>query len=92
MRKPRALFELGRLVATPGVLDAVPRGELLSAVGRHLKGDWGEVPDGDARENELALRCGFRIVSAYRRANGTEFFIITEADRSYTTVLLKNEY
>ncbi len=88
------LFELGQLVATPGALDALeeagqtPR-EFLR---RHQSGDWGEVCDADKRENELSLTHGFRIFSAYRTTSNTRLWIITEADRSATTILLPSEY
>ena len=89
------LFPLGSIVATPGALallkDAgVDPAELLQ---RHQRGDWGEVPDEDARENELSVGRGFRILSSYRVGNeGTRIWIITEADRSSTCLLLPEEY
>jgi hypothetical protein len=58
---------------------------------RHRSGDWGDVPPEDARENEFSLRHGFRIVSSYRVA-GERLWIITERDRSVTTLLLPSEY
>jgi hypothetical protein len=87
-------FPLGRVVATPGALAA------LQAAGRapqeflrrHLAGDWGEVPVEDRRENELSVREGFRVLSAYRTRLGETLWIITEADRSITTILLPSEY
>jgi hypothetical protein len=66
--------------------------DILSALSRHSRGDWGDVGDADREENELSLREGFRLLSAYRAANGTKFWVITEADRSLTTVLLPEEY
>ena len=59
---------------------------------RHASGDWGELDDEDRKENELSLREGFRLVSAYRLKTGEELWIITEADRSVTTLLLPEEY
>jgi len=59
---------------------------------RHLTGDWGEVDDHDRRENELSVVQGFRLLSAYTLSNGTKLWIITEADRSATTLLLPSEY
>ena len=87
-------FALGRLVATPGALDALQQAgqsgyELLR---RHASGDWGEVGAEDARENELSVREGFRILSSYQVAAGVTVWIITEADRSATTLLLPSEY
>ncbi len=88
------LFALGRVVATPGALEALrsaemDAGELLR---RHVTGDWGDVSPDDARENELSVREGFRILSSYRLAGGVTIWIITEADRSATTLLLPGEY
>jgi hypothetical protein len=59
---------------------------------RHVSGDWGDLNESDRQENELSVREGFRILSAYRMSDGTRFWIITEADRSVTTVLLPEEY
>ena len=88
------LFPLGRLVATPGALALIRRvGEdhLPTLLERHRSGDWGEVPEEDARENEFSARHGFRIVSSYRVA-GDKLWIITEADRSPTPFLLPEKY
>lgn len=87
-------FELGRLLATPGALRAVERtgSELLHYLQRHWRGDWGEVCEADRRENEYSLNRDLRLLSAYRLADGTKIWIITEADRSATTVLLPEEY
>jgi hypothetical protein len=87
-------FELGRVVATPGALRALERTEQLPAefLDRHVNGDWGEVPDEDKQENELSVEHGFRIVSAYTTSAGEKIWVITEADRSYTTILLPSEY
>lgn len=90
-----ALFPLGRVVATPGALALLAEAgadarELLE---RHVRGDWGGVSPEDAKENELSVREGFRIVSSYPIGdNGAKIWIITEADRSSTTVLLPEEY
>ena len=59
---------------------------------RHLSGDWGEVCAEDAKENEFSLEHGFRLLSAYVLRDGTKVWIITEADRSATTILLFSEY
>lgn len=89
---PLPKFEPGILLTTPGAQAAVPPEELLTCLCRHLTGDWGEVCPADAEENELSLREGFRLLSAYTASNGTRFWVITEADRSATTVLLPEEY
>lgn len=86
-------FPLGLLVATPGALDlldrmAVNASELLQ---RHQRGDWGDVPPEDAAENELSIVNGNRILSSYT-VGGERIWIITEADRSSTTLLLPEEY
>lgn len=90
----RALFELGQVVATPGALKAL--GEAgqtpLEFLVRHQTGDWGELDDHDKQENELALKKGFRLLSAYRTAKGERIWIITEWDRSVTTLLLPSDY
>lgn len=85
-------FPLGRIVATPGLLEAVPNEERLQALQRHARGDWGEVDAEDAQENEISLKEGFRLLSAYTSAAGVKFWVITEADRSATTFLLPEEY
>jgi hypothetical protein len=89
----KARFRLGKLVATPGALNAAPSPEaLLDLVQRHASGDWGDLDAHDRRENEIAVRRGgLRILSAYQ-LDGTRFWIITESDRSVTTILLPDEY
>ena len=89
-----ALFPLGRLVATPGALDAIWRNGAgaWTYLSRHVTGDWGDLSAADKAENELSLREGFRILSAYSLTDGTRIWIITEADRSATTLLLPDEY
>jgi hypothetical protein len=86
------LFELGQVVSTPGALEALTAEDIRKALGRHQRGDWGDVKPDDWRENELSLREGFRLWSVYHAANGTKFLVITEADRSSTCVLLPDEY
>jgi hypothetical protein len=77
---------------TPGVRDSIPAPEFLAALARHARGDWGMVDKQDWKENDLSLREGFRILSAYQSKDGTRFWIITEADRSSTCILLPQEY
>lgn len=88
------LFDLGHIVATPGALRALQRAEQLPAefLDRHTTGDWGELVDGDKQENEFSVRNGFEILSAYTTSAGDKIWIITEADRSATTLLLPEEY
>ncbi len=87
------LFPLGRVVATPGALSSLAvagqdPGELLE---RHQRGDWGEVPPEDARENRRSVANGWRILSSYA-VGSDRIWIITEADRSSTCLLLPYEY
>lgn len=88
--KPK--FSLGSLVATAGVLEVVPQDEIMHALSRHLRGDWGEVDEEDRDANEHGLIQALRLLSVYHSKSGTKFWIITEHDRSSTTVLLPSEY
>ena len=88
------LFRLGQVVATPGVLEEFKASgdDPLAFLIRHSCGDWGEVNAEDSGENDLSVIRGLRILSAYTMSNGTRFWIITEADRSSTCILLPSEY
>ncbi|MFA5407289.1 MAG: hypothetical protein WC343_00790 [Bacilli bacterium] len=86
-----AKFESGRKFVTPGVLDVISDDVICSLLDRHLAGDWGDVPPADARQNEWSLEHGERLVSMYN-VDGTKILIITERDRSATTVLLPEDY
>lgn len=89
----RPKFPLGQLVATPNALSTLDARDVAAAVRRHAAGDWGdELDEHDRRENELSLVRGYRLLSAYRDRNGTRFWIISEANRSATTVLLPEDY
>ena len=95
--KPNAViiaetFRLGMVCATPGVIEEIPVNDQMTALQRHAQGDWGELDSEDWAENELSLKEGFRLFSVYRSAQGVKFWIITEADRSATTLLLPSEY
>lgn len=79
-------------MATPNALDQVPPANMLAALIQHAEGNWGEVCPEDRKANEQALRGGFRILSVYRTQAGTRFWIISEADRSATTVLMPEDY
>ena len=87
-------FPPGQTVATPGALQAFAAAaeSPLPYLRRHLSGDWGDVDTHDREENEFSLSHGFRLLSAYTLQTGTRFWIITEADRSATTLLLPEEY
>jgi hypothetical protein len=90
----KAKFSTGQIAATPGAIEALTQADqgILDFLLRHVTGDWGEVCKEDAEENELSLREGFRLLSAYRTRLGVRLWIITEADRSVTTLLLPEEY
>jgi len=92
MKKP--LFPLGQVVSTPGALEEMARANTngMMLLLRHVTGDWGEVCEEDAKENDLSVEKGFRILSAYTLSTGVKIWIITEADRSATTFLLPSEY
>lgn len=88
-------FELGALVATPAALAACGEATIAPSelVERHASGDWGDVPKEDAKENELSVREGYLIISGYPVGEeGERVWIITEADRSSTCLLLPHEY
>jgi hypothetical protein len=89
-----ALFALGQTVITPGAHEALEiAGQTATEfLRRHVSGDWGELSDDDVKENELSLEQGFRLLSRYETAKGERIWIITEADRSATTILLPMEY
>ncbi len=92
--KTSPLFPLGRVVATPGALEALEDAGQLASIflDRHVSGEWGEVEDEDAQENDLSVCEGFRILSAYRTERGAKLLVITEADRSSTCILLPEEH
>ncbi len=83
---------LGMIVATPNALANVSSEEIQRALQRHVIGDWGELDAEDKKTNDLALEFGERLLSAYKSASGTKFWIITESDRSVTTILLPEDY
>lgn len=89
-----ARFPLGRVVATPGALRVLEEANqnAFEFLAKHQAGDWGELCEEDIRENEFSVLNGFRILSAYRTRNNVKIWVITEADRSATTLLLPDEY
>jgi len=89
-----AKFTLGKVVATPGALAALERAGQTPAffLEKHASGDWGEISRADDKANSIALREGGRLVSAYRTILNETIWVITEYDRSVTTVLLPEEY
>jgi len=89
---PEPKFPLGDVYITPAAQEALSLEEVAQSLLRHSKCDWGDAVDDDRRENEVALAEGYRLFSVYHTSTGTKFWIITEADRSSTTVLLPDDY
>ena len=89
---PVPRFPVGRLMITPAAAHVVPADEAAKALRRHAAGDWGTVDAEDWASNDAALRYGTRLMSSYRTQDKTVFWIITEADRSVTTILLPSDY
>ena len=96
---PELLIQGSLRVVVEGVLHEIEPGLLEAAeqdpaefLARHSVGDWGDLVEEDKRENELSLAKGFRLLSAYALGTGVKIWIITERDRSATTILLPNEY
>ena len=88
------LFKLGQVVATPSAIDLLRSLALnpLIFLGRHAMGDWGNLDDHDRQCNRDALKHGLRLLSSYQLTRSDRLWIITEADRSSTTLLLPQEY
>jgi len=87
-------FALGQTFITPGAEEAlqIAGQTAIEFLRRHMSCDWGELSEDDIRENELSLKSGYRLLSNYRTGKGQQIWIITEADRSATTLLLPSEY
>jgi hypothetical protein len=92
--RQQPLFSLGQLVATPGALAALEKAGQgpLDFLSRHVHGDWGDLCEEDRRENQFSLERGFRLLSSYRTLADVKLYVITEGDRSVTTILLPEEY
>jgi hypothetical protein len=90
----KRLFPLGQMYATPGAIDALSEAGQRAAefINRHQCGDWSEMCEEDRRENEFSVDKRLRIFSAYHTSKGIKLWVITEADRSATTILLLSEY
>jgi hypothetical protein len=89
------LFKLGQVVATPGALRVIDENNVdaLILLSRHANGDWGCVPEEDQQENRLSVENGYRVMSSYAiNERGDKLWVITEADRSSTCLLLPEEY
>jgi hypothetical protein len=93
-RHPPINLPLGRLLSTPGAIEAMAKAdqEPLELLSRHRTGDWGEVDSEDWVANDQAVIQGERILSAYTLKDGVRLWIITEADRAASTILLPSEY
>lgn len=88
----RSYVPLGRVVITSNAQDILSGADINTGLSRHQSGDWGKVSKADWQANDNALKSGERILSSYTDASGKTFWIITEADRSHTTVLMPDDY
>jgi hypothetical protein len=86
------MFSVGEIVVTPGVAGKLDFAEIESAVQRHASGDWGEIDEEDRQLNNRRVERGGPIASIYKSSKGVKYYVLTEADRSTTTVLLPEEY
>ncbi len=96
---PEQLFPLGRIMMTTNLQGKIQEAnpehweeELQGLIARHASGDWGDLGEEDKGENDLSVKRGFRIFSAYATSHGFRVWVITEADRSVSTVLLPSDY
>jgi hypothetical protein len=85
-------FNLGNLVITPAAMNELDQNSVIDSLIRHSRCDWGDVSESDGQENDFSLKEGLRIFSVYHDSNEIKFWIITEADRSATTILLPDDY
>ena len=94
LNESKVLFPLGEVYLTIGAQDALKESNQTANeyLARHQKGDWGIVGKEDWKENELSVKEGFRILSSYKTSKGVKIWIITECDRSATTILLPEDY
>lgn len=90
--RKRGLFPLGSVMATANAVRTLRNHDILLALSRHVAGDWGDVCPDDWRSNDRAVDEGARLLSVYHTSSGMKFYVITEADRSATTVLLPEDY
>ena len=88
----KARVALGHIMATTGAIRKIAEEDRLLGLCRHQRGDWGDLDEEDRESNEQALVEGNRLLSSYKARNGRRFWIITEWDRSVTTILLPEEY
>lgn len=92
MKTQRNIFRLGQTVITPNAMESLHPDDVLGAVRRHAAGDWGDCCPEDWEANDQALKDRSRLFSVYHDRAGTKFWVITEADRSATTILLPSDY
>lgn len=87
-------FKLGRIFATPAALEVIAdaRVSIIDLLIRHMRGDWGDLPESDREQNELSVDAGLRLLSSYVLPSGQTVWVITEWDRSTTTFLLPGDY
>lgn len=87
-------FKLGRIFATPAAVDVMNAAHvsIVDLLTRHVRGDWGDLPESDRQQNESAVNAGLRLLSSYVLPNGQTVWVITEWDRSVTTFLLPGDY
>jgi len=85
-------FATGQIMATRNAFHTLPALEILHALNRHILGDWGDLCEEDRQLNEDALASEGRLLSVYHTESGVKFYVITEWDRSVTTVLLPEDY
>ena len=90
--KIRKYVSLGKVVMTAYAREVLSGPDIISALSRHKRGDWGEISEADKKANNDALKHGNRILSAYTGVDGDKFWVLTEADRSYTTIMLPDDY
>lgn len=91
---PKVLFNLGRITITPGAAQSLQVAEHhpVQFLARHVTGDWGDLPEEDIEQNKFAIDRGLRVFSAYKLHTNSTIYVITEWDRSVTTLLLPEEY
>jgi hypothetical protein len=85
-------FSLGEVNITPRAAQKLPPEDITTAIRRHSRGDWGDLDLEDQQLNDQRLEKGGPIASIYTASNGLKFYVLTEADRSVTTVLLPEDY
>ncbi|MGB8417661.1 hypothetical protein [Paraburkholderia sp.] len=87
-------LKLGRIFVTPAALTLLQSVEVsgFDLLLRHVRGDWGDISESDRQQNELSLTAGLRVLSSYTLPRAKKVWVITEWDRSSTTILLPDDY